>query len=364
MLSFDEFRAKIKRDKSRSELSDNNKSNISPVPAKESIQTSSSSSKFSLGNFIEGTNVQIFILIVILLDTIIAFIETGALLLYAESSFRANKNDLSSITLLLLYITQDMLLLISQGFNLLCLSLLSCELLTICIIFQYRLLFHLGYLIDIIVITCQLYSQSYTTNKLSRILNIFRIWRIIRLINTYIEQEQISHDMTKSIILDKDTEIAQLQVNILQIRSDMDRVEEARVNIEAQLLGYKEEIDTLNEALKIAAMDIAEVGEDADFAFDDDEENEAIVPTSGQNYDPQENELNNSIDKGIIESKTDTTYTSNYTTTTIYDNNTSFKSPGKSKGKSNASSTRPLSREGQTGTTIVINNDGSYSNKI
>ena len=360
MLSFDEFRAKSKRDKSRSELSDNNKSNISPVPAKESIQTSSSSSKFSLGNFIEGTNVQIFILIVILLDTIIAFIETGALLLYAESSFRANKNDLSSITLLLLYITQDMLLLISQGFNLLCLSLLSCELLTICIIFQYRLLFHLGYLIDIIVITCQLYSQSYTTNKLSRILNIFRIWRIIRLINTYIEQEQISHDMTKSIILDKDTEIAQLQLNILQIRSDMERVEEARGNIEAQLLGYKEEIDTLNEALKIAAMDIAEVGEDADFAYDDEEEDDEIVPTSGQNYDPAANEPNNSIDKGVIESKTDAAYTNNSTTNN--DNNTNYKSPGKN--KSGTSSTRSQSREGQTGATIVINADGSYENTV
>ena len=360
MLSFDEFRAKSKRDKSRAELLDNNKSNISPVPAKESIQTSSSSSKFGLGNFIEGTNVQIFILIVILLDTITAFIETGALLLYAESSFRANKSDLSSITQLLLYITQDMLLLISQGFNLFCLSLLTCEILTICIIFQYHILFHLGYLIDISVITCQLYSQSYTTNKLSRILNIFRIWRIIRLINTYIEQDQISHDMTKSIILDKDTEIAQLQVNILQIRSDMERVEEARVNIEAQLLGYKEEIDTLNEALKIAAMDIAEVGEDTDFAYDDDEEEEEIVPTSGQNYDPAKNELSNRIDKGVIESKTAASYTT--TNNTNNDNNTKYNSPGKN--KSDAGSTRSLAREGQTGTTIVINTDGSYSNKI
>eukprot|EP00981_Chlorochromonas_danica_P015870 scaffold14717_cov168-Ochromonas_danica.AAC.17 len=35
------------------------------------------------------------------------------------------------------------------------------------------------------------------------------------------------------------------------------------------LINYKEEVDTLNEALKIAAMDIAEVGQDEDDDEDD-----------------------------------------------------------------------------------------------
>ena len=39
------------------------------------------------------------------------------------------------------------------------------------------------------------------------------------------------------------------------------------------LQNYKEEVDTLNEALKIAAMDIAEVAEaEEDFLSDDDDE--------------------------------------------------------------------------------------------
>jgi hypothetical protein len=41
------------------------------------------------------------------------------------------------------------------------------------------------------------------------------------------------------------------------------------------LQSYKEEVDTLNEALKIAAMDIAEVAEADDDFFSDEEEEEA-----------------------------------------------------------------------------------------
>jgi hypothetical protein len=40
------------------------------------------------------------------------------------------------------------------------------------------------------------------------------------------------------------------------------------------LQNYKEEVDTLNEALKIAAMDIAEVAEAEDDFFSSDEEDE------------------------------------------------------------------------------------------
>lgn len=41
------------------------------------------------------------------------------------------------------------------------------------------------------------------------------------------------------------------------------------------LQNYKEEVDTLNEALKIAAMDIAEVAEAEDDFFSSDEDDEA-----------------------------------------------------------------------------------------
>lgn len=49
-------------------------------------------------------------------------------------------------------------------------------------------------------------------------------------------------------------------------------LQEARSAVEDMLQNYKEEVDTLNEALKIAAMDIAEVAEAEDDFFSDDED--------------------------------------------------------------------------------------------
>jgi hypothetical protein len=46
---------------------------------------------------------------------------------------------------------------------------------------------------------------------------------------------------------------------------------ESKDAIEEMLLTYKEEVDTLNEALKIAAMDIAEVAQADDEDFDSEE---------------------------------------------------------------------------------------------
>ena len=51
--------------------------------------------------------------------------------------------------------------------------------------------------------------------------------------------------------------------------------QEARGAVEDMLQNYKEEVDTLNEALKIAAMDIAEVAEAEDDFFSSDEDDEA-----------------------------------------------------------------------------------------
>ena len=56
------------------------------------------------------------------------------------------------------------------------------------------------------------------------------------------------------------------------VEEDLKREKEARTSVEAMLADYKEEVDTLNEALKIAARDIAEVGEaDDDLFLTDDE---------------------------------------------------------------------------------------------
>lgn len=54
-------------------------------------------------------------------------------------------------------------------------------------------------------------------------------------------------------------------------------IQEARGAVEDMLQNYKEEVDTLNEALKIAAMDIAEVAEAEDDFFSSDEDDDDVT---------------------------------------------------------------------------------------
>ena len=64
--------------------------------------------------------------------------------------------------------------------------------------------------------------------------------------------------------------------------------QEARSAVEEMLQNYKEEVDTLNEALKIAAMDIAEVAEAEDDFFDSDEEEEEVRTATGERFGREE----------------------------------------------------------------------------
>eukprot|EP01034_Spumella_vulgaris_P026653 gene26653-33265_t len=68
---------------------------------------------------------------------------------------------------------------------------------------------------------------------------------------------------------------------------ELTKESEARRSVEEMLQSYKEEVDTLNEALKIAAMDIAEVAQtdgvddDLDYLDDDDDDEEEDQRSQG-----------------------------------------------------------------------------------
>jgi hypothetical protein len=108
-------------------------------------------------------------------------------------------------------------------------------------------------------------------------------------------------------------------------------IKEARLSVEDMLQSYKNEVDTLNEALKIAAQDIAEVAEaDDDFFLSDEDEGSNIYEdaetltssidedarTGVQQYQPQfkKNSLYNEIrkDSKISTTQPTTTGTARY----------------------------------------------------
>lgn len=145
------------------------------------------------------------------------------------------------------------------------------ELLAVYVAFDLRSLLHLGYVIDMFVICAQMYAETEGFLIEAKILNFFRFWRFLRLYNVLVGVER-----EKSLVLEQ--EIARLTENLRETiveyestKIEVEKQNEARLSVEKLLQNYKDEVDTLNEALKIAAMDIAEVAHDDDSNHNPDE---------------------------------------------------------------------------------------------
>eukprot|EP00596_Hydrurales_sp_CCMP1899_P009099 CAMPEP_0119037200 /NCGR_PEP_ID=MMETSP1177-20130426/5410_1 /TAXON_ID=2985 /ORGANISM="Ochromonas sp, Strain CCMP1899" /LENGTH=173 /DNA_ID=CAMNT_0006998129 /DNA_START=679 /DNA_END=1200 /DNA_ORIENTATION=- len=172
-------------------------------------------------------------------------------------------------------------------------------------------------------------------------LNIFRLWRSVRLFNSIVNIEKEFHDKTKERFINKDSECRKLQIDIQRFTGDLIKEKEAKDAVEDMLATYKEEVDTLNEALKIAAMDIAEVaqGDDEDYDSNDDEYNENEDDNEGNEIDDEDNEF-------IDASSSDYDKIRNRDTLIHL-----------ARASDRPSQDKPI------GTTFVINDDGSYQRK-
>ncbi|KAG5180719.1 hypothetical protein JKP88DRAFT_222987 [Tribonema minus] len=132
------------------------------------------------------------------------------------------------------------------------------ELLVLLAAFRRKFLLHLGYMLDLAIVAACLWRELQGGSKELRLLGYCRGWRVVRLVNTLVEQAQ----ERASRAADRE---AEAQRRAIEVEADRRRLaealrleREARKNTETMLLGYKEEAETLREALNIAAMDIAE----------------------------------------------------------------------------------------------------------
>lgn len=156
------------------------------------------------------------------------------------------------------------------GFTLL---LFLLEMLAIIVVFNRSVLGHVGYAIDCVVISFQMYCEVSGNGVQGRLLSILRLWRLMRLVNSLVGIEKDFHEATKSVLADREGVNRQLEGEVRRGEEELDKEREARRAVDEMLASYKEEVETLNEALKIAAMDIAEVAEaDDDLLLSDDEE--------------------------------------------------------------------------------------------
>ncbi len=136
---------------------------------------------------------------------------------------------------------------------------------------------HWGYLLDGIIVSIQIYGELFNWGKIIHLFNFIRYWRLLRLQSFMINKEVLLHNTTKNELDILKLSINKITNNLKRTELEVMREKEARIAVDEMLLSYKDEVETLNEALKIAAMDIAEVAEaDDDLLSDDDDLDEQM----------------------------------------------------------------------------------------
>lgn len=119
---------------------------------------------------------------------------------------------------------------------------------------------HYGHVLDFCLTLFILYDNFSKGSILSpqRFLYMCRIpWRFGRLTMTIVQQVQQEHEMTKSKLESHVEESRNASMHAERMEKSYEKEKELRQHTEKILAVYKDEIDTLREALEIAARDVA-----------------------------------------------------------------------------------------------------------
>ncbi|TMW69150.1 hypothetical protein Poli38472_001306 [Pythium oligandrum] len=132
------------------------------------------------------------------------------------------------------------------------------ELTVLFLTFRWRFLTHLGYMLDTMLVIGTIMCEIFTQSKTLRLLGIIRVWRVFRLVNTLVDRERRAHDLTREALDIEKARVFQLQTENIAAQESLKREYESRASVERMLQGFKDEADTLREALNIAARAVAE----------------------------------------------------------------------------------------------------------
>tara|TARA_B110000305_G_scaffold233281_2_gene289497 strand:- start:122 stop:514 length:393 start_codon:yes stop_codon:yes gene_type:complete len=125
------------------------------------------------------------------------------------------------------------------------------EIITLLVIFREKFFVHMGYLLDLGIIGVCLVAEVKGVGKEVRMLNFFRVWRLIRLVNSMLGEAKAEHNDTLGVLRLEQTKYKELQVERVLLQDSLQREAEARKSVEQMLKGYKDEVETLSEALKV-----------------------------------------------------------------------------------------------------------------
>jgi len=208
----------------------------------------------SMGKSVEAYEVQIFVVALVYFD-LIASVFFFVLRLKDNQAVREiYDTDFESES------TLSKLLSSFQSFTLFCFLL---EIGALLYAFRMSIFSHYGYCLDIIIISIILYDEIYEMDIFpSRLLGLLRIWRIARLVTTSLEKVYAAHDTTKVNLRNAENQVEKLRMQSEQLQVSNKAEIDSRNKVENMLCAFKDEVETLKEALQIAALEVVRVAEE------------------------------------------------------------------------------------------------------
>lgn len=340
-LTFDEFRSFQERERQRQKEVDGGPTSNSNEVAGEEETVKVEKSAGGIGEFMELPQVQSFVVVMLVLDTFSALGQALLALQISQAERAGGKVDMSNILGLL---SPSALLVALNTFSGFSLVFFAFEVGLILVVFGSRVAGHWGYVLDAALVGTQLYGELSGMSLQTRMLNILRFWRVMRLILYMVNVEKEAHFTTQESLRDREAEIRKAQGDITRAEVELAKEKEARSAVDEMLNQYKDDLDTMNEALKIAAMDIVEVAEADDDLLSDEEDmdgeaeemdDEGFTDAPSGRYDKARNKAE--MYAQARKDKDDMSITSG--------------------------STMASSKKAQAGVTFVVNRDGSFQQR-
>ncbi|GMI12610.1 hypothetical protein TrLO_g13012 [Triparma laevis f. longispina] len=232
-----------------------------PLTSPPKSSSSSAQSANDKGKLMELFEVQLLVLSCIGLDILFSVVEL--IMTYNTESFLPLSTHMSLLRAI-------------QSFTGFTLFFFLLEICTLMVTFRGEFFVHVGYLLDTTIVATCVFCEIDGWGKEIRMLNFLRVWRLIRLVQSMMNEVRNEHEDTRSVLRLEQTKIKEAVAEKAILQDSLKRELEARRRVETMLRGYKDEVETLSEALKIAAIDVAEAAQqqlmEDDGVFDEDDE--------------------------------------------------------------------------------------------
>jgi hypothetical protein len=144
---------------------------------------------------------------------------------------------------------------------------------------------HKGYTLDFCIILLCLFVEMHFSSVLSekepntttanivgmvtagkeiRLLGFLRCWRVVRIVESTIKKTELEHQSIQSTLEEELLKVEDICKSLTLATEKVKKETDARRQVEKILRQYKEEVDVLNEALQLAAMDVVSPRSDVD----------------------------------------------------------------------------------------------------